>query len=111
MADPAEAQPWSSGVAGREGRARKLALVPPQPSGAPAGIARWAVDGATLKLLAEVRGADPGLARLLQRVLDNETPFVVVSPLAVSGWRERVPDAWGRVEGWLRARRIAIIEV
>jgi hypothetical protein len=110
MAEPAEAERWRSRLAARS-RVRRLAVVPHEPPGDHAGSARESAGELTLELITELAGTDPGLARLLRRVLDNETPFVVVSPVAISGWRARVPEAWTRAENWLRDHGIAIIEV
>ena len=111
MAEPAKAEGRRLNIAVRMGRVRRLTLVPDEPAVEPAGSVQGAVGESMSELLSELGGIDAGLVRLLQRVLDNETPFVVVSPVAISGWRARVPEAWTRAEGWLRHHGIAIVEV
>jgi hypothetical protein len=111
MAEPADAEPGTLSRWSRTGHIRRLAVVPRARPTEPAEAVQPVPDAVASELLADLRTVDLGLARLLQRVLDNETPFVVVSPVAIAGWRAKVPGAWIRVEGWLRDHQITIIEV
>ncbi|MGH7299094.1 MAG: hypothetical protein ACREJE_01610 [Candidatus Rokuibacteriota bacterium] len=61
-------------------------------------------------LLAEL-GPQADLAPLVNRAVQNDLPWVVVSSAAVAAWEQRDPAAWARVSQWLAAKRVAVVQI
>lgn len=61
-------------------------------------------------LLAELK-ANTDLAALVERVVRNKLPWVVVPLAAQEAWAERDPAGWTKVTEWLALNGIAVIRV
>jgi hypothetical protein len=82
------------------------------------GAIRWAhtprKGGSTVEtdeLLSDLRTSQTDLARFVEAVRRNSTPYVVVSTEAVRAWQRREPQAWEKVTGWLAANHVAVVAV
>ncbi len=53
----------------------------------------------------------PDLACLVDRVRQNQQPWVVVATAALKAWEERDPAGWGKVSEWLAANGITVVRV
>jgi hypothetical protein len=62
-------------------------------------------------LLAQLREDGPGLAMLVTRASQRNRRWIVVTRAAVAAWEQREPLAWARVQAWLSAERIQMIQV
>ena len=51
------------------------------------------------------------LARLVQRVTQEQLPWVVVSGAAVTDWARRDPEGWARVVAWLADQGVALVRI
>ena len=51
------------------------------------------------------------LAWLVERVCQNNLPWVVVTSSALTAWQERDPTGWEKVSGWLAAKGVAIVRI
>ena len=65
----------------------------------------------TDELLSDLRRSQTDLARFVEAVVHNSTPYVVVSSEAVRAWQRREPQAWAKVTGWLAAHHVAVVAV
>jgi hypothetical protein len=65
----------------------------------------------TDELLSDLRTSQTDLARFVEAVMRNSTPYVVVSSEAVRAWQRREPQAWEKVTGWLAANHVAVVAV
>lgn len=65
---------------------------------------------AATALLAELN-PDTDLAVLVERVIRNRPPEVVVPAAALRGWEERDPLGWAKVSAWLTANAIAVVRI
>lgn len=61
-------------------------------------------------LLAELN-ASTDLAWLVERVVRNHLPWVVVPGAAQDAWAERDPAGWKKVLAWLEANGITVIRI
>ena len=61
-------------------------------------------------LLAELN-ADTDLAWLVERVVRNRLPRVVVPRAAQEAWAARDPAGWKKVLAWLEVSGIAVIRI
>ena len=64
----------------------------------------------TTALLAELN-PNTDLAGLVERVAQNNLPWVVVPALALAAWEERDPVGWVKVSAWLAAKGVTIVRV
>jgi hypothetical protein len=65
----------------------------------------------TDELLSDLRTSQTDLARFVEAVVRNSTPYVVVSTEAVRGWQRREPQAWEKVTGWLALNHVTVVTV
>ena len=63
------------------------------------------------ELLTELRTSKTDLARLVEAVLRNRPPYVVVPIQAVTSWERREPQHWARVSEWLADRNVSLVKV
>jgi hypothetical protein len=61
-------------------------------------------------LLAEL-SSNTDLAWLVERVIRNDLPWVVVPAAALRAWEERDPVGWAKVTAWLAANDVAVIRI
>jgi len=62
-------------------------------------------------LLNDPRTSKTDLARLVEAVIRNKPPYVVVPIQAVTSWERREPDHWARVSGWLADSNVSLVKV
>jgi hypothetical protein len=62
-------------------------------------------------LLNDLRTSKTDLARLVEAVIRNKSPYVVVPIQAVTSWERREPDHWARVSGWLADSNVSLVKV
>jgi hypothetical protein len=65
----------------------------------------------TEELLAGLRSSPTDLARVVEAVASSELSYVLVPIAALKGWQERDPEAWRKVEAWMIARGMNVVEV
>ena len=63
------------------------------------------------ELLNDLRSSKTDLARLVEAVLRNKPPYVVVPSQAVRSWERREPQQWARVAEWLAAQNVGLVSV
>jgi hypothetical protein len=61
-------------------------------------------------ILADLKG-NTDLAWLIERVVRNDLPWVVVPVPALEAWEERDPIGWRKVAEWLAANGVAVIRI
>jgi hypothetical protein len=79
-------------------------------SGEPANGTRPAKSIEVDALLAELNG-NTDLAWLVERVVRNKLPWVVVPAAAQLAWAERDPIGWNKVLAWLAVNGITVIRL
>jgi hypothetical protein len=62
-------------------------------------------------LLAELSGSPTDLLRFVRAAAQSQRPFVVVRAATVTGWEERDPEAWAKVQEWLADHGKAVVQV
>jgi hypothetical protein len=62
-------------------------------------------------LLNDLRSSQTDLARVVEAVVRDRLPYVVVPMQAVKSWERREPDHWAKVAGWLAAENVAVVQV
>jgi hypothetical protein len=62
-------------------------------------------------LLNDLRSSQTDLARIVEAVVRDRLPYVVVPVQAVRSWERREPDHWAKVAGWLAAQNVAVVQV
>src|SRR5437867_1083114 len=62
-------------------------------------------------LLNDLRSSQTDLARIVEAVVRDRLPYVVVPMQAVKSWERREPDHWAKVAGWLAAENVAVVQV
>jgi hypothetical protein len=62
-------------------------------------------------LLNDLRSSQTDLARIVEAVVRDRLPYVVVPMQAVRSWERRDPDHWAKVAGWLAAQNVAVVQV
>jgi hypothetical protein len=65
----------------------------------------------TEELLTELRTSPTGLAGLIETVVRDRLPYVVIPIQAVQAWKEQEPQRWAKAAGWLAARNVALVQV
>jgi len=65
----------------------------------------------TDELLSDLRTSQTDLARLVETVMRNGMPYIVVPSEAVRAWQQRDPHSWAKVSGWLAAHHVAVVSV
>lgn len=63
------------------------------------------------ELLSELRSSQTDLARIVESVVRDRLPFVVVPMQAVKSWERREPDHWAKVVAWLADQNVTVIQV
>jgi hypothetical protein len=66
--------------------------------------------GDTAALLAQL-GPTTDLAALVERVVRNRLPWVVVPAAALRAWEERDPDGWAKVSAWLTSNSVVVVRI
>lgn len=61
-------------------------------------------------LLAQL-GPSPDLAALVERVVRNRLPWVVVPAAALRAWEERDSDGWAKVSAWLASNDVVVVRI
>ena len=62
-------------------------------------------------LLNDLQSSQTDLARIVEAVVRDRLPYVVVPMQAVKSWERREPDHWTKVAGWLAAENVAVVKV
>jgi hypothetical protein len=62
-------------------------------------------------LLNDLRSSQTDLARIVEAVLRDRLPYVLVPVQAVRSWERREPNHWAKVAGWLAAQNVAVVQV
>jgi len=62
-------------------------------------------------LLNDLRTTKTDLVRLVEAVIRNKPPYVVVPIQAVASWERREPLHWARVSGWLADSNVSLVKV
>jgi hypothetical protein len=62
-------------------------------------------------LLSELRSSQTDLARIIETVVRDRLPYVVVPVQAVKSWERREPDHWAKVAGWLADQNVTLVQV
>jgi hypothetical protein len=62
-------------------------------------------------LLTDLGASQTDLARIIETVVRDRPPFIVVAAQAVRAWERREPETWAKVTRWLGARSVAIVAV
>jgi hypothetical protein len=62
-------------------------------------------------LLSELRSSQTDLARIIEAVVRDRLPYVVVPVQAVKSWERREPDHWAKVVGWLADQNVTLVQV
>lgn len=65
----------------------------------------------TDELLTDLGASQTDLARIIETVVRDRPPFIVVATQAVRAWERREPDTWAKVTRWLAARNVTIVAV
>jgi hypothetical protein len=65
----------------------------------------------TIDLLTELRSSRTDLARIVEAAHRNKFPRLVLQARSVRAWEQREPSLWARVQTWLAAHSITVVEV
>jgi hypothetical protein len=65
----------------------------------------------TDELLSDLRESETDLARVIESVVRDRLPYIVVASHAVKAWKQREAQHFAKVSGWLAARNVAIVQV
>jgi hypothetical protein len=65
----------------------------------------------TNELLTDLRTSKTDLARVMETVIRDRLPYLVVPCQAVKAWEEREPEHWAKAAGWLAAHNVAVVQV
>jgi hypothetical protein len=63
------------------------------------------------ELMNDLRASQTDLARLIEAVVRDRLPYVVVPIQAVRSWERREPQHWAKVSGWLADQNVALVQV
>ena len=63
------------------------------------------------ELMDDLRRSQTDLARLIEAVVRDRLPYVVVPIQAVRSWERREPQHWAKVSGWLADQNVAVVQV
>ena len=63
------------------------------------------------ELLADLQDSNTDLARVIEAVVRDRVPYIVVPSAAVRAWEQREPQHWAKVAGWLAAQNVAMVRV
>ena len=56
-------------------------------------------------------GPSPDLAALVERVVRNRLPWVVVPAAALRAWEGRDSDGWAKVSAWLASNDVVVVRI
>jgi hypothetical protein len=62
-------------------------------------------------LLNDLQTSKTDLARLVEAVIRNKPPYVVVPIQAVASWERGEPAHWARVSGWPADSNVSLVKV
>jgi len=62
-------------------------------------------------LLNDLRSSPTDLARIVEAVVRDGLPYVVIPGQAVRSWECRAPDHWAKVAGWLASQNVAVVQI
>jgi hypothetical protein len=81
-------------------------------SALPVGVSKKE-DSMTLPqdLLDDLRSSPTDLARVVEAVVRDRLPNVMIPVEAVRSWERRAPDHWAKVATWLAAQNVAVVQV
>lgn len=63
------------------------------------------------ELLSDLRGSQTDLARIVEAVVRDRLPYVVVPVQAVKSWELREPHHWAKVAEWLADQNVTLVQV
>jgi hypothetical protein len=63
------------------------------------------------ELMNDLRSSQTDLARLIEAVVRDRLPYVIVPIQAVRSWQRREPEHWAMVSGWLADQNVAVVQV
>ena len=63
------------------------------------------------ELLHDLQTSKTDLARIVQAVVRDRLPYVVVPTQAVKSWEQREPEHWAKVAGWLADQKVSLVKV
>jgi hypothetical protein len=63
------------------------------------------------ELLHDLRTSKTDLARIIEAVVRDRLPCVVVPSQAVKSWERREPEHWAKVAGWLADQKVSLVKV
>jgi hypothetical protein len=63
------------------------------------------------ELLSDLRTSRTDLARVVEAVVRDKLPYVVIPIQTVRSWERREPDHWAKVAGWLADQRVTLVQV
>jgi hypothetical protein len=66
---------------------------------------------ASSKAVATMMGPNTDLAALVERVVRNRLPWVVVPAAALRAWEERDSDGWAKVSAWLASNDVIVVRI
>ncbi len=62
-------------------------------------------------LLNDLRSSRTDLARVVEAVVRDGLPYIVIPVQAVQSWERREPNHWANVVAWLAAQNVAVVQV
>src|SRR2546428_5564413 len=65
----------------------------------------------TDELLRELQTSPTGLAGMIETVVRDRLPYVVIPVQAVQAWKEEEPQRWAKAARWLAAHNVALVQV
>jgi len=66
-------------------------------------------DDATRALIEELTATRTDLGRLIEQVVRQHRPVLLVSRQAVLAWETRAPEAWAKARQWLVAQGVSLV--
>ncbi len=63
------------------------------------------------ELVADLHESKTDLARVVEAVVRDRIPYIVVPSAAVRAWEQREPQQWAKVARWLAAQNVAMVQV
>ncbi len=65
----------------------------------------------TDELLLDLRTSRADLARLIETVMRDRLPYIIIPTQAVQAWREEERHRGAETAGWLAAHNVALVQV
>ena len=59
----------------------------------------------------DLRNSPTDLLRVVEAVVRDGLPHVMIPVAAVRSWKRRAPDHWAKVASWLAAQNVTVIQV